>query len=53
VRYKGQTFILEPRYAAGKPDLMPEQAAELERSGVVFRQTLQETRSTARVARRG
>jgi len=34
VRYKGQTFMLEPRYAAGKPDLMPEQAAELERSNV-------------------
>jgi len=31
---EGQTFVLEPRYAAGKPDVMPEQAAELERSGV-------------------
>src|SRR5262245_44054706 len=31
---EGQTFILDPRYAAGKTDLMPEQAAELERSGV-------------------
>ena len=29
-----QTFVLDPRYAAGKTDLMPEQAAELERSGV-------------------
>jgi len=31
---EGQTFIMEPRYAAGKPDVMPQQAAELERSGV-------------------
>ena len=31
---EGQTFVLEPRYAAGKSDLMPEQAAELERAGV-------------------
>ena len=31
---EGQTFVLEPRYAAGKTDLMPEQAADLERSGV-------------------
>jgi putative ABC transport system substrate-binding protein len=31
---EGQTFVLDPRYAAGKTDLMPEQAAELERSGV-------------------
>jgi putative ABC transport system substrate-binding protein len=31
---EGQTFVIEPRYADGKNDLMPEQAAELERSGV-------------------
>ena len=31
---EGQTFVMEPRYAAGKSELMPEQAAELERSGV-------------------
>ena len=31
---EGQTFVIEPRYAGGKPELMPEQAAELERSGV-------------------
>jgi putative ABC transport system substrate-binding protein len=31
---EGQTFVLDPRYATGKTDLMPEQAAELERSGV-------------------
>jgi putative ABC transport system substrate-binding protein len=31
---EGQTFVLNPRYAGGKTDLMPEQAAELERSGV-------------------
>lgn len=31
---EGQTFALEPRYAAGKNDVMPEQAAELERAGV-------------------
>jgi ABC-type uncharacterized transport system substrate-binding protein len=31
---EGQTFALEPRYAAGKTELMPEQAAELERLGV-------------------
>jgi putative ABC transport system substrate-binding protein len=31
---EGQTFVMEPRYAGGKIELMPEQAAELERSGV-------------------
>ena len=31
---EGQTFVIEPRYGGGKPELMPEQAAELERSGV-------------------
>ncbi len=31
---EGQAFVLEPRYAAGKSDLMPEQAADLERAGV-------------------
>ena len=31
---EGQTFVMEPRYAGGKSELMPEQAAELERSGV-------------------
>jgi putative tryptophan/tyrosine transport system substrate-binding protein len=31
---EGQTFVMEPRYAAGKSELMPEQALELERSGV-------------------
>jgi putative ABC transport system substrate-binding protein len=31
---EGQSFVIEPRYADGKNDLMPEQAAELERSGV-------------------
>ena len=31
---EGQTFVIEPRYAAGKRELMPEQAAELERAGV-------------------
>ena len=31
---EGQTFVIEPRYAAGKIELMPEQAAELERAGV-------------------
>ena len=31
---EGQTFVLEPRYAGGKLDLMPEQATELERAGV-------------------
>ena len=31
---EGQTFVMEPRYAAGKSKLMPEQAVELERSGV-------------------
>ena len=31
---EGQSFIIEARYADGKSELMPEQAAELERSGV-------------------
>ena len=31
---EGQTFAVEPRYAGGKRELMPEQAAELERAGV-------------------
>ena len=31
---EGQTFVMEPRYADGKNELMPDQAAELERSGV-------------------
>ena len=31
---EGRTFAMEPRYADGKNELMPEQAAELERSGV-------------------
>ncbi len=31
---EGQTFVLEPRYAGGKRELMPEQAADLERAGV-------------------
>src|SRR5499426_806126 len=31
---EGQTFVIEPRYADGKSELMPEQAAELERAGV-------------------
>ena len=31
---EGQTFVMEPRYAGGKRELMPEQAAELERAGV-------------------
>ena len=31
---EGQTFVMEPRYADGKSELMPEQAAELERAGV-------------------
>ena len=31
---EGQTFVIEPRYAAGKSELMPEQAAELERARV-------------------
>ncbi len=31
---EGQTFMLEPRFAGGKSELMPDQAAELERSGV-------------------
>jgi putative ABC transport system substrate-binding protein len=30
----GQSFTIEPRYADGKVELMPEQAAELERAGV-------------------
>jgi ABC-type uncharacterized transport system substrate-binding protein len=31
---EGQSFVLEPRYAGGKSELMPEQAAELEHAGV-------------------
>jgi len=31
---EGQTFVMEPRYADGKNELMPDQAAELERGGV-------------------
>ena len=31
---EGQTFVIEPRYAGGKSELMPDQAAELERAGV-------------------
>jgi ABC-type uncharacterized transport system substrate-binding protein len=31
---EGQTFVMEPRYAGGKRELMPEQAAELDRAGV-------------------
>jgi len=31
---EGRTFVMEPRYAEGKNELMPDQAAELERSGV-------------------
>src|SRR5712691_692409 len=31
---EGQTFVMEPRYAAGKNELMPDQAVELERAGV-------------------
>ena len=31
---EGRTFVMESRYADGKNELMPEQAAELERSGV-------------------
>ena len=31
---EGQTFVMEPRYAAGKSELMPGQAVELERAGV-------------------
>src|SRR5438445_134255 len=31
---EGQTFVMEPRYADGKNELMPDQAAELERRGV-------------------
>src|SRR5437870_12825244 len=31
---EGQGFVIEPRYADGKPEVMPAQAAELERIGV-------------------
>jgi putative ABC transport system substrate-binding protein len=31
---EGQNFVMEPRFANGKPELMPDQAAELERIGV-------------------
>ena len=31
---EGKTFVIEPRYARGNLELLPEQAAELERAGV-------------------
>jgi putative ABC transport system substrate-binding protein len=31
---EGRSFVMEPRYADGKTELMPDQAAELERVGV-------------------
>src|SRR5947209_15970579 len=31
---EGRSFVMEPRYADGKNELMPDQAAELERRGV-------------------
>src|SRR2546423_572168 len=31
---EGRTFVMEPRYADGKSELMPGMAADLERSGV-------------------
>jgi putative ABC transport system substrate-binding protein len=31
---EGRSFVMEPRYALGKTELMPDQAAELERIGV-------------------
>jgi hypothetical protein len=31
---EGRSFVMEPRYADGKTELMPVQAAELERAGV-------------------
>jgi putative tryptophan/tyrosine transport system substrate-binding protein len=31
---EGRSFVIEPRYADGKTELMPAQAAELERAGV-------------------
>src|SRR4030095_12899963 len=31
---EGQSFVLEPRYAGGKSELMPEQGAEPERAGL-------------------
>jgi hypothetical protein len=31
---EGRSFVLEPRHADGKSELMPDQAAELERVGV-------------------
>jgi putative tryptophan/tyrosine transport system substrate-binding protein len=31
---EGRSFVMEPRYADGKSELMPDQAAELERVGV-------------------
>jgi putative ABC transport system substrate-binding protein len=31
---EGRSFVIEPRYAEGKSELMPKQAAELERAGV-------------------
>jgi putative ABC transport system substrate-binding protein len=52
---EGQTYVMEPRYADGKIDLMPEQAAELERSGVAaiiagpFEALIAAKQSTSRV----
>jgi putative ABC transport system substrate-binding protein len=52
---EGHSFRIEARYADGKPEIMPEQAAELERSGVdviitgPFEALLAAKRSTTRV----
>src|ERR1044072_8313953 len=52
---EGKTYVIEPRYAGGKIDLMPEQAAELERSGVAaiiagpFEALIAAKQSTSRV----
>jgi putative ABC transport system substrate-binding protein len=52
---EGKTYVMEPRYAGGKIDLMPEQAAELERSGVAaiiagpFEALIAAKQSTSRV----
>ena len=52
---EGQTYVIEPRYAGGKIELMPEQAAELERSGVAaiiagpFEALIAAKQSTSRV----
>jgi putative ABC transport system substrate-binding protein len=52
---EGQSFVIEPRFADGKPELMPAQAAELERLGVdvifagPFEALLAAKRSTSRV----